>query len=184
MICCCFIPTILRNYMDTAYESPLDQTNRRLLAELEADARVSVAELGRRIGLSAPAVSERIGRLERAGRPVESAGTLPDRLLWAAYRLARCTLSPSLNEGLGLPLSESLSAGTPAITSDFGSMREIAEGGGALLVNPREDDELTAALERMLTDDLLVSRLRDEARARSPWTWSDYAEQLWELFHG
>ena len=53
--------------MDVTYESLLDQTNRRLLAELEADARVSVAELGRRVGLSAPAVSERIGRLERAG---------------------------------------------------------------------------------------------------------------------
>ena len=53
--------------MDYDYESILDQTNRRLLAELEADARVSVAELGRRVGLSAPAVGERIGRLERAG---------------------------------------------------------------------------------------------------------------------
>ncbi len=53
--------------MDAAYESILDPTNRRLLAELEADARISVAELGRRVGLSAPAVGERIGRLERAG---------------------------------------------------------------------------------------------------------------------
>jgi Lrp/AsnC family transcriptional regulator, leucine-responsive regulatory protein len=51
----------------TAFESVMDDTNRRLLAELEADARVSVAELGRRVGLSAPAVAERIGRLERAG---------------------------------------------------------------------------------------------------------------------
>jgi Lrp/AsnC family leucine-responsive transcriptional regulator len=53
--------------VDDGYESILDATNRRLLAELEADARVSVAELGRRVGLSAPAVGERIGRLERAG---------------------------------------------------------------------------------------------------------------------
>ena len=53
--------------MDGDYESLLDQTNRRLLAELEADARISVAELGRRVALSAPAVGERIGRLERAG---------------------------------------------------------------------------------------------------------------------
>jgi Lrp/AsnC family leucine-responsive transcriptional regulator len=53
--------------VDSAFESLLDMTNRRLLAELEADARISVAELGRRVGLSAPAVGERIGRLERAG---------------------------------------------------------------------------------------------------------------------
>lgn len=45
----------------------LDAINRRLLQELQADARVSMAELGRRINLSAPAVAERVQRLERAG---------------------------------------------------------------------------------------------------------------------
>jgi Lrp/AsnC family leucine-responsive transcriptional regulator len=42
----------------------LDATNRRLLAELQADARLSLAELGRRVGLSSPAVAERLQRLE------------------------------------------------------------------------------------------------------------------------
>jgi Lrp/AsnC family leucine-responsive transcriptional regulator len=45
----------------------LDPTNLRLLAELQADARLSQAELGRRVGLSAPAVAERLARLEREG---------------------------------------------------------------------------------------------------------------------
>ena len=45
----------------------LDATNLRLLAELQADARVSQAELGRRVGLSPPAVAERLSRLEREG---------------------------------------------------------------------------------------------------------------------
>jgi Lrp/AsnC family leucine-responsive transcriptional regulator len=45
----------------------LDATNLRLLAELQADARLSLAELGRRVGLSSPAVAERLGRLERDG---------------------------------------------------------------------------------------------------------------------
>jgi Lrp/AsnC family transcriptional regulator, leucine-responsive regulatory protein len=44
-----------------------DSVNMRLIAELQADARVSIAELGRRVGLSAPAVAERIQRLEAAG---------------------------------------------------------------------------------------------------------------------
>jgi Lrp/AsnC family transcriptional regulator, leucine-responsive regulatory protein len=43
----------------------LDATNLRLLAELQADARLSLAELGRRVGLSSPAVAERLQRLER-----------------------------------------------------------------------------------------------------------------------
>jgi Lrp/AsnC family leucine-responsive transcriptional regulator len=45
----------------------LDPINRRLLHELQADARLSMAELGRRVNLSAPAVAERVQRLERAG---------------------------------------------------------------------------------------------------------------------
>ena len=44
-----------------------DGTTRRILTELQEDGRVSLAELGRRVGLSAPAVAERVQRLERDG---------------------------------------------------------------------------------------------------------------------
>jgi Lrp/AsnC family transcriptional regulator, leucine-responsive regulatory protein len=51
-----------------AYESNvLDDMNLRILGELQGDGRMGMAELGRRIGLSAPAVAERVQRLERAG---------------------------------------------------------------------------------------------------------------------
>lgn len=46
-------------------QNGLDEMNRRLLEELQRDGRVAFAELGRRVGLSAPAVAERVGRLER-----------------------------------------------------------------------------------------------------------------------
>jgi len=45
----------------------LDPTNLRLLDELQQNARLSLAELGRRVGLSAPAVAERLARLEEDG---------------------------------------------------------------------------------------------------------------------
>ena len=45
----------------------LDTTDRRLLEALVADARISIAELARSVGLSAPSVSERIKRMEEAG---------------------------------------------------------------------------------------------------------------------
>jgi len=45
----------------------LDEINLRLLGELQADARISLAELGRRVGLSSPAVAERLARLEQEG---------------------------------------------------------------------------------------------------------------------
>ncbi|MGH3446078.1 MAG: Lrp/AsnC family transcriptional regulator [Nocardioidaceae bacterium] len=45
----------------------LDETNARLLVELHADPRISMSALGRRVGMSAPAVTERVQRLERSG---------------------------------------------------------------------------------------------------------------------
>jgi Lrp/AsnC family transcriptional regulator, leucine-responsive regulatory protein len=51
-----------------AYEAKLlDPVNLRLLEELSLDGRVGMAELGRRVGMSPPAVAERVQRLERAG---------------------------------------------------------------------------------------------------------------------
>jgi Lrp/AsnC family leucine-responsive transcriptional regulator len=45
----------------------LDKTGMRILRELQQDARLSFAELGRRVGLSTPATAERVRRLEEAG---------------------------------------------------------------------------------------------------------------------
>jgi Lrp/AsnC family leucine-responsive transcriptional regulator len=45
----------------------LDAVNRRLLAELHTDPRMTMSELGRRIGMSAPAVTERVQRLRETG---------------------------------------------------------------------------------------------------------------------
>lgn len=49
------------------FDIQLDETDRHLLTELQAEARLSYAELGRRIGLSPPAVAERMRRLEERG---------------------------------------------------------------------------------------------------------------------
>jgi Lrp/AsnC family transcriptional regulator, leucine-responsive regulatory protein len=48
-------------------DDALDPVNRRLLAELQDDGRLSTAELARRVNLSPPAVAERVRRLEQAG---------------------------------------------------------------------------------------------------------------------
>jgi Lrp/AsnC family leucine-responsive transcriptional regulator len=59
--------TYQKQITTNGYEVLLDDTNRRVLDELQEDARLSMAELGRRVGLSAPAVAERVQRLEQAG---------------------------------------------------------------------------------------------------------------------
>jgi Lrp/AsnC family leucine-responsive transcriptional regulator len=64
------LPTELWPAAESAYgsnNSLLDRVNRRLLAELHADPRISMSALGRTVGMSAPAVTERVQRMERAG---------------------------------------------------------------------------------------------------------------------
>lgn len=124
-------------------------------------------------------------RLVAAGRPVQSIRGLEDRLLWAAYRLARFTVFPSLNEGFGLPIAESLAVGTPVVTSGFGSMRDIVapdgEPLGGLLVDPRDDRSLIAAMRTMLTDKETYARLVAETSRHRERTWDEYASELWDF---
>jgi glycosyltransferase involved in cell wall biosynthesis len=117
-------------------------------------------------------------------RPVETVTTMSDSMLWAAYRLARCLAFPSLNEGFGLPVAEALACGTPVVTSGYGSMAEIAGGGGALLVDPRDERSIADGLRSVLTDDDVHRRLATEARARIPRTWEQYASEVWSALAG
>jgi glycosyltransferase involved in cell wall biosynthesis len=118
------------------------------------------------------------------GRPVETVTTMSDPMLWAAYRVARCMVFPSLNEGFGLPVAEALFCGTPVVTSNYGSMAEIAAGGGALLVDPRDDHSIAAGMRTVLTDDEVHRRLSAEALARPRRTWEQYAAEVWSALAG
>jgi Lrp/AsnC family leucine-responsive transcriptional regulator len=48
-------------------DAQLDETDRRILAELQEDCKAPLAQVGKRVGLSAPSVMERIRKLEEAG---------------------------------------------------------------------------------------------------------------------
>jgi glycosyltransferase involved in cell wall biosynthesis len=121
--------------------------------------------------------------LQLRGRPVESISAAGDDLLFAGYRLARFTVFPSFNEGFGLPVVESIACGTPVITSDFGSMREITADGGALLVDPRSDHAVAGAMRTLLTDDVELERLAKQARQRPTRTWDSYADEVWRILN-
>ncbi len=58
---------MLTNQRQNGRFAVLDEVNLQLLAELQEDARLAHAELGRRVGLSAPAVAERLARLQETG---------------------------------------------------------------------------------------------------------------------
>lgn len=123
--------------------------------------------------------TDQVRTLQEVNRPVQAILAMSDELLWAAYRVAYCTVFVSLHEGYGLPAAESLASGTPVVTSNFGSMLQIAERGGALLVDPSDDVAIADALRRLLNDPGLRERLASRARSLSWRTWDDYAAEAW-----
>lgn len=130
------------------------------------------------IALTAP-FDRKLSKLRRAGRQVESRRGIGDKELSALYHAARVTVFPSLHEGYGLPVAESLAAGTPVITTDYGSTAEIGADGGCVLVDPRDDAALTNALRTVLTDDDYLAGLQGEIAARDHRTWDVYASHVW-----
>lgn len=81
--------------------------------------------------------------------------------LVSLIRGARAILFPSLYEGFGLPVLEAMSLGTPVLTSNQGSLPEVA-GDAALQIDPYDLNALTAAI-RLLDAD---AGWRSEARLR------------------
>jgi Glycosyltransferase len=122
---------------------------------------------------------EVVARARRRGLSIEVLRGAGDDDLVAAYREAAFTVFPSLHEGYGLPVAESLTFGVPVVTSDYGSTAEIARDGGCLLVDPRSDDEIGDAMERLLTEPETLAALRAQIAERPSRTWDDYAEDLW-----
>lgn len=118
---------------------------------------------------------------ERSRRIITLSGA-DDATVWGLYRTARFSLFPSLNEGFGLPIVESIANGTPVITSGFGSMRELAEGFGGVLVDPRDEASIAAAIIELLVDDARLEHLRAETALLPERSWDDYAADLWAAF--
>lgn len=128
---------------------------------------------------------ERMTRqLQAAGRSVQMLTGVSDDLLWGLYRRATVVAFPSLNEGYGLPITEALCNGTPVITSNFGSMAEIAAAGGCELLDPRDDTSIAAALRRLLLDQRRYAELVGQASARTEVSWDEYARQTWAVLTG
>lgn len=120
-----------------------------------------------------------VERLRGEGRQIITPSAVDDDTVWALYQTARLSVFCSFNEGFGLPVAESLAAGTPVITSDFGSMSALAEGYGGVLVDPRNAESLADAIENLLVDDKAIGRLAGEMDALPRSSWAEYADSLW-----
>jgi glycosyltransferase involved in cell wall biosynthesis len=105
------------------------------------------------------------------------------RELVALVRGARAVLFPSIYEGFGLPVLEAMMCGTPTLTSNLGSLRELATPESAILVDPYDIGSISRAIKRLFIDDDLCSRLSIAGRGRAEsFSWARYAERLGEVY--
>ncbi|MDW8355411.1 MAG: glycosyltransferase family 1 protein [Bryobacterales bacterium] len=109
-------------------------------------------------------------------RSVRLTGWIPREELYELYRDAAAFLYPSLFEGFGLPVLEAWAAGIPTACSDIEPLRSLADG-AALLFDPRDEEALLTALERLVSDETVRARLAAAGpeRARA-YSWRRAAE--------
>lgn len=136
----------------------------------------------RLIGLAQPATGAtalaRIDELRVAGRPVRHDGPVGDDAVAAAYAECAFTVYPSLAEGFGLPVLESLAHGKPCVCSARGALGEAAAGGGCIALPEVSSKAIATAMARLLSDPAELAALAAAARHRPRRTWRDHAAEL------
>ena len=135
------LPSEQRNFARSAFETPsaLDAIDQRMVAELRAEPRLRVAELARRVGLSGPAVADRLRRLEDTGILSYRADVDPRALGYTIRAVVR--ISPV---GGGLRLIPGIARGVPNVTECY---RITGEDCYFMTVYLRTIDELEAILD-------------------------------------
>lgn len=105
-------------------------------------------------------------RTSGAASDIVFTGYVPDAELVRLYYGAEFFVYPSLYEGFGLPIVEAMACGVPVIASRSSSMPEIT-GDAALLIDPWQEDDLSAAIDRLRFDEALRHKLADQGRVRA-----------------
>jgi glycosyltransferase involved in cell wall biosynthesis len=108
---------------------------------------------------------------------IRRAGYVPLEDLGALFRNASLFINASLYEGFGLPVLEAMSCGCPVVSSNGGSLAEVA-GRGAQLFDPMDAQGMARAISNLLCNPDERERWRSRALARaSEFSWRKTAEQ-------
>jgi glycosyltransferase involved in cell wall biosynthesis len=132
-------------------------------------------------GYGADAIHARIHASPRRSE-IDVLGYVDNRKLRELYSRAAILAFPSLDEGFGIPILEAMAWAVPVLTSNSSALPEAA-GDTAILVNPRDPDQIAAGLERLGQDTGLRAALvrRGLERARK-FTWRNAVERTWEIY--
>jgi glycosyltransferase involved in cell wall biosynthesis len=126
----------------------------------------------------------RIASLKNAGRPIRYDGPETDAGLEEAYATCAFTVYPSLAEGFGLPVAESLARGKPCACRFSGAMGEIAAGGGCTDIGDGQAAGIAAALGALLGSPSALETLAAQARGRRFKTWPEYVAEFRDWMGG
>jgi len=121
---------------------------------------------------------KKIDALKRSDRSLIYRGSVPDRELEIAYRQCAFTVYPSLIEGFGLPVIESLQYGRPCVCSGHGALAESALGGGCITLESVNAASLADAMRRLLKNPVELNDLVTGAQSRRFKSWNEYAQNL------
>ena len=120
-------------------------------------------------------VRDRVSQLQ--GR-VTLPGYLPDEDLVRLLNTAAALVLPSLMEGFGLPAIEAAACGCPVVATTAGPLPDLL-GDGGLYVAPGDSSALAGALDRVLRDTALRSRMAEAGlRAAARLSWDRAAREL------
>jgi glycosyltransferase involved in cell wall biosynthesis len=98
------------------------------------------------------------------------------------YKAADVIVYPSLHEGIGLPLIETMAVGTPLVASNVYAFPETTRG-AALLVDPRDPSAIAGAIWKLLTDKTLAEELIKKGKERSQYfSWDTMAKEMKEVY--
>lgn len=94
------------------------------------------------------------------------AGFVPTEDLVGIYNLASALIMPSFDEGFGLPVLEAMKSGCPVITSNCGSLPEVA-GDAALYVDPEDQRSIATAINEVVDSRELREELKTKGTSQA-----------------
>ena len=128
-------------------------------------------------------ILRRVRALQGEGFPIRWQAHVGEAELHAAYQNSSFTAFPSLLEGFGLPIIESLWHGRPVVCGTGGAIGELATGGGCESVNTESASSIADGLRHLLTDESRYNDLCREAMTRSFRSWKDYWGSVADFIH-
>jgi glycosyltransferase involved in cell wall biosynthesis len=98
------------------------------------------------------------------------------------YQGADAFVLPSIHEGFGMPLVESMCCGVPCISTNKHSPPHLIQDTG-ILINPRDVSEISNSMLNIVKDPKLLNKLSEKSLKRSEFfSWKKYAKQVFTLY--